>query len=56
MAKRQQQYKLGAQYKIKGPAKKERRVKLVGRAEIHGKDVLLFQPVRKLKKRHRKKK
>ncbi len=51
MPKRQRQYKRGTEYKIKGPSKRERRVKFVGRAKLYGKETLLFQPVRRIKKR-----
>ncbi len=50
MAKYQRQYQVGAEYRVQGSAKRTRRLKLIGRAKISGKEVLMFRPVRKARK------
>lgn len=50
MAQFQRQYKTGAEYNVEGKAKKKRRLKFVGTAQISGKEFLLFRPVRRAKK------
>lgn len=49
--KRQRQFKAGTEYRVQGPAKRVRRIKFVGRAKLWKKEILIFQPVRKVKKR-----
>ncbi len=50
MAKYQRQYQVGAEYRVQGSGKRTRRFKLIGRAKISGKEVLMLQPVRKARK------
>jgi len=55
MAKRQRQYKRGTTYIITGPTEREGKFKLLGRARINKREVLLFQRIRKVKTRRPKK-
>lgn len=49
MAKRlQRRWKIGNEYKLEGSG--VRRLKLVSRAKINGRETLMFQPVRKARK------
>lgn len=50
MAKMQRQWKTGTVYTVRGPAQRQRKLKLVGRGKVHGKEVLLFQQQRKANK------
>lgn len=52
MAKKriQRQWRVGNEYKLEGQG--VRRIKLVGRAKINNRETLIFQPVRKAKKKH----
>lgn len=51
MAKRQRQFKRGTKHTITGPAKKQVRVRYEGTLKIGGKEKLVFQPLRKARKR-----
>jgi hypothetical protein len=55
MTKRQRQYKRGTTYTITGPTEREGKFKLVGRARISKRDVLLFQRIRTVKTRRPRK-
>jgi hypothetical protein len=50
MAKKrmQRRWKVGQEYKIEGSG--TRRVKLVGRMKVEGREMLMFRPVRKARK------
>lgn len=50
MAKYQRRYKIGAEYRVQGAGKRTRRLKLIARTKISGKEVLMFRPVRKARK------
>jgi len=52
MAKRQRVYQRGKEYEITGAGKRQRRVVFTGWLLMDGKaEVLVFRPVRKMKKR-----
>lgn len=50
MARLQRRWVIGKLYKVQGGAKRVRRLLLVGRAKIDGKEMLLFRPQRKASK------
>ena len=54
MAKKrmQRRWKVGQEYRIEGSG--TRRVKLVGRMRVEGREMLMFRPVRKARKKHRR--
>lgn len=54
MAKRQLHFKTGTTYLITGPAKRERKIKFLGRAKLEGKEVLMFRYTKKARKKRRK--
>jgi hypothetical protein len=54
-ARKQRQYKRGTTYTITGPTEKEGKFRLTGRGRIGRREVLVFQRVRKLKKRRARK-
>ena len=58
MAKKQRQYKEGTEYTVTGPSEREGRFKMKGTVRMGRKEMLLFQRVRKVRKRrprrHRK--
>lgn len=51
MAKKQLQWKTGATYTVLGASKMERRVLLIGKGKISGKETLFFRPKKKASKR-----
>jgi hypothetical protein len=55
MAKRQRQYKRGTTYLITGPSEREGKFKLIARTKIERREVLMFQRLRKVKRRRTKK-
>ena len=50
MAKRQRQFKVGSEYKIRGKSGKERKMTLIGQTELDGKEILFFRPIKKIAK------
>jgi hypothetical protein len=50
MAKRQRVFQGGKEYVVTGPTKKSRRLVFVVSVKVEGKELLLFRPVRKVKK------
>jgi len=50
MARLQRRWVVGKLYSVQGGAKRVRRLVLVGRAKIDGKEILMFRPQRKAKK------
>ncbi len=53
MAKFQRVYKVGADYYVEGVSERGRWLRCVGRGKFLGREILMFRPVRKARKRHR---
>jgi len=54
MAKRQRVFQGGKEYVVTGPTKKSRRLVFIACVKVEdGKELLLFRPVRKVKKHRR---
>jgi hypothetical protein len=50
MAKKQRVFKGGVEYEVKGPTKKTRRLVFIDSVKVDGRELLLFRPIRKIKK------
>jgi hypothetical protein len=50
MASNQRVFKGGAVYVVTGPAKKKRRLVFIVSVKVEGKELLLFRPMRRIKK------
>jgi hypothetical protein len=48
--KRQRVFKGGAEYEVTGAGGKYRRLKFLAEVKVEGKEILLFRPVKKVKK------
>jgi hypothetical protein len=53
VAKFQRVYKVGADYYVEGVAERGRWLRCVGRGKFMGREILMFRPVRKARKRHK---
>jgi len=51
--KRQRVFKGGAEYVVTGPSGKTRRLIFLNELRFEGKEILLFRPVKKIKKLHK---
>ncbi len=56
MAKIQRRWVTGKLYSVQGGSKRVRKLVLVGRAKVSGKEILMFRPQRKAKKQKKGKK
>ena len=52
MPKRQRVFKGNAEYVVTGPAKLKRRLVFLSKVKVDGREILLFRPVRKIRKQH----
>ena len=50
MTKKQRVFKGGAEYELTGPTKKKRRVVFVAKVKIDGREILMFRPVKAIRK------
>jgi hypothetical protein len=48
--KRQRVFKGGTEYEVTGPGGKTRRLKFLAEVKVEGKEMLLFRPIKKVKK------
>jgi RNase P/RNase MRP subunit p29 len=50
MAKQQRVFKSGAEFVVTGPTKLKRRVVFLNKVKIDGKEILLFRPLKTIRK------
>jgi RNase P/RNase MRP subunit p29 len=50
MPKRQRVFKGGSEYVVTGPTKRKRKLIFLNKVKIDGREILLFRPVKKIRK------